>query len=148
MLAEVFPDCCIVWNHRDPAVCIPSISDMMRVILAPQMDFPSEELGPLVLDHYAASMERGLALRDRLGEERFADVDYDALVADNLASVCEVYARFELPLGEAGRQAMEAHVASHPKDKHGRHEYDLARFGLTRDGVRERFADYVARFGV
>ncbi len=148
VLAEVFPDCCIVWNHRDPAVCIPSISDMMRVILAPQTDFPSEELGPLVLDHYAASMDRGLAQRDRLAGDRFADVDYDALVADNLGAARKIYEHFELPLDGAARQAMQAHVASHPKDKHGRHEYDLARFGLTREGVRERFADYVARFGV
>lgn len=55
---------------------------------------------------------------------------------------------FGLPLGAEALAAMRAHVASHPKGKHGEHSYDLAGFGLTREGVRGRFAPYVERFGV
>ncbi len=147
-MVEVFPDCCIVWNHRDPAACIPSISSMIHMILSPQMEMPAEAFGPRVLEHYAASMDRGLALRDAIDAARFVDVDYDLLVADNLAAVRRVYEGFGLPLGDEALAAMRAHVASHPKGKHGEHSYDLAGFGLTREGVRGRFAPYVKRFGV
>jgi hypothetical protein len=147
VLVEIFPGCSIVWNHRDPAVCIPSIASMIHMIIADRVKMSAEEIGPRVLEHYAASMDRGLAVRDQLDEARFFDVDYGALVADNLGEVERVYAHFGLP-HDAVRPAMAKHVASHPKDKHGRHEYDLASFGLTREIVRERFRVYVERFGL
>lgn len=146
-LIETFPDCSIVWNHRDPAVCIPSISSMIYMIVNDRVDISSQEFGPLVLKHYADSMDRGLVVRERLDERRFIDVDYDALVKDNLGAVERIYRHFDLPFDEA-RKAIEAYSASHPKDKHGKHEYDLASYGLTRDQVRERFAAYIDRFGL
>ena len=30
-----------------------------------------------------------------------------------------------------------------PRDKHGRHVYSAAQWGLTPDGIRERFTDYL-----
>ena len=53
-----------------------------------------------------------------------------------------------MPLSPATREALQAHIGSHPKDKHGRHEYTLEGFGLTREQVRNRFAVYCERFGV
>jgi len=144
-LIETFPDCSVVWNHRDPAVCIPSISSMIYMIVNDRVDISAEAFGPLVLEHYAASMDRGLAVREQLDPARFIDVDYDALVKDNLVAAESVYRHFEMPF-DAAREAMEGYSRSHPKDKHGKHEYDLASFGLTREQVRERFAAYVGRF--
>jgi hypothetical protein len=147
-LVETFPDCGIVWNHRDPAACVASISSMLWMIVRDRVAIAAEAFGPLVLAHYADSMERALAVRDRLDPARFVDVDYDALVADNLSAARSVYERFGLPFAGPARAALEAHAASHPKDQHGRHEYDLATFGLTRAQVDARFAAYRKRFGV
>ena len=146
-LVETFPDCSIVWNHRDPAACIASISSMIWMIASDRVEATAEAFGPLVLAHYADSMDRGLAVRARLDEARFVDVDYDALVKDNLGAVEQVYRHFGLPF-ETAKGEIEAYSASHPKDQHGRHEYDLATYGLTRDRVRERFAAYIERFGL
>ncbi|NNL68268.1 MAG: sulfotransferase [Myxococcales bacterium] len=147
-LVETFPDCSIVWNHRDPAVCIPSISSMIYMIVSDRVEIGAEAFGPLVLKHYADSMDVALEARGRLDAARFVDVDYDELVSDNLAAVAKIYEQFDLPLEGPAREAMDAYSASHPQGKHGKHEYDLASFGLTREAVRERFADYVERFGL
>ncbi len=146
-LVEVFPDCHIVWNHRDPAACVPSIASMIHMILAAQMDVSKPQVGALVFEHYAASMDRGLALREAIEPGRIFDVGYDALVADGLGVVRELYASFGLPLDAAAEAAMQAHRAARPKDKHGRHRYDLAEFGLDRDEVEARFRHYTERFG-
>lgn len=147
VVAELFPDACIVWNHRDPAICVASIASMIHLLAADLVEATPEELGPLVLDHYAASMERALRHRDLLGSERFVDIDYDGIERDPLGEVAKAYAHADLDLAPL-LPAMEQHIADHPKGKHGTHEYDLATFGLTRDAVRERFADYVDRFGL
>jgi hypothetical protein len=142
-LVETFPDCCIVWNHRDPVVCVASISSMTHMIMGEQVDMTARELGPRCLDCYAASMARGLELRAGLDPARFVDVDYAALVADNMGAVRSIYEHFDLPLGTEARAAMEAHAASHPQGRHGRHEYDITDFGITAEEVRGRFASYL-----
>jgi len=146
-LVEIFPDCSIVWNHREPATCIASISSMIWMIVSDRVEMPATEFGPRVLAHYADSMDRGLAERARLDETRFIDVDYDALVKDNLGTAEGIYRHFGLDF-DGAREALETWAHEHPQGKHGKHEYDLATYGLTREGVRERFADYVERFGV
>ncbi len=145
-LVETFPDCCIVWNHRDPVVCVASISSMTAMIMRDQVEMSGPELGARCLDYYAASMERALEARAELDEARFFDVAYDALVADPLALVTELYRHFELPLPSGTRAALETHLARHPRGKHGRHEYDLADFGLGEEQVRRRFARYSERW--
>jgi hypothetical protein len=148
VLVEIFPDCSIVWNHRDPAACIASISSMIYMILKDRVAMSAEDFGPRVLAHYADSMDRALEAREQLDEARFVDVDYDALVDDNLGAVAGIYRHFGLPFEGAPRDAVEAYSASHPKGKHGKHEYDLESYGLTRERVYERFARYIERFGL
>ena len=58
--------------------------------------------------------------------------------------VDRIYQAFGLSVSEASRQALQAHVDANPKGKHGKHEYDLAEFGLTNALIDERFAFYTA----
>jgi hypothetical protein len=116
---------------------------MTHMIMGEQVDMTARELGPRCLDCYAASMARGLELRAGLDPARFVDVDYAALVADNMGAVRSIYEHFDLPLGTEARAAMEAHAASHPQGRHGRHEYDITDFGITAEEVRGRFASYL-----
>jgi hypothetical protein len=45
-------------------------------------------------------------------------------------------------MSDESRAAMQAHVDANPKGKHGKHEYNLAEYGLTPDLIEERFAFY------
>ena len=42
----------------------------------------------------------------------------------------------------AGRAALQAHIDANPKGKHGKHEYNLDEYGLTRELIEKRFAFY------
>jgi hypothetical protein len=112
------------------------------------MDPDAKALGPVVMDFYATSLERGLAARDRADARRFVDVHHDDFVADGLAVARRIVDHFGLPWTDGVRTALEAHSAAHPQGKHGRHEYALADYGLTEPRVLERFAPYIERFGI
>jgi hypothetical protein len=43
---------------------------------------------------------------------------------------------------------MRAWLEDNPQDKFGKHEYKLARFGLTEQTVRSLFERYLARYEV
>jgi hypothetical protein len=147
-LIQVFPDVSIVWSHRDPLLCIASICSMTHAIPQGSLRLAKEELGPVVMDFYATSLERGLSARDRCDPARFVDVTHDDFVDDSLGVVRRIYAHFGLPLVPEAEAAMRGHVAANPRGKHGRHAYALEEWGLTAEQVRERFAPYMERFGI
>ena len=146
VLVETFPDVGIVWTHRNPVECTASICSMTAELMKAREGFDLRELGPVVMDFYASSLERGLAAREKLDAGRFIDVRYLDFVADPEGVAEAIYQHFGLPLGTTVAQALREHVASHPQGKHGAHDYELSQYGLTEERVLERFAGYMDRF--
>lgn len=146
VLVELFPDACVVLTHRNPLHAVASACSMTHALMAVRRHPDPRALGPVVLEYYARSLERGLAVRDALGPGRFLDVDYRRLVAEPLAVARQIYAHFALPLPASVEAALERHVRENPQGRHGRHEYALADYGLSPGRVRERLAAYIERF--
>ncbi len=147
-LVDTFPDVSIVWSHRTPLLAVASICSMTHTLMATREGAEKAELGPVVMDWYATSLERGLAARDALDPARFVDVTHDDFVADGLACAGRIYDHFGLALEPRAEAAMRARVESHPKGRHGSHDYGLEEYGLSVAGVKERFGAYVKRFGI
>ncbi len=143
-----FPDASIVWSHRDPLMCTASICSMTYAIAQGSLDMPKDVLGPVVMDFYATSLERGLAARDRSDPARFVDVTHDDFVRDSVGTARRIYEAFGLRLEGEAEAAMEAHMAANPKGKHGSHQYSLEEWGLDAEQVRGRFAPYIERFAI
>lgn len=146
VLVDQYPDCCVILTHRNLADVFGSYCSMMNAVFAMNSCTPIEGLGPVVLEHIATSLERGLEARERTDPSRFIDVRFDDFIADNMGTAQQIYDHFELPLDGEAREAMEAHVASHPMGKHGKHEYDLEQYGLTLDMIRDRLGSYAERY--
>jgi hypothetical protein len=147
-ILKVFPDARFIWCHRDPVAVVPSINSMNKLVMGmyagDYSHLDSAEIGRAVMEWYAMSLEQGLAQRARLPEELFVDCSQREFVDQPMAVVEKVYRAFALPLSEESRVAMQAHIDANPKGKHGKHEYDLAEYGLTRELIEERFAFYTS----
>jgi hypothetical protein len=145
-IMQVFPDARFVWCHRDPQKVVPSINSMNKVVLGMYMGDYSHldmgEMGRSVMEWYALSLERGLAMREKLPPDLFVDCSQQEFVDDPMHVVQKVYDAFGLELTVDSRAAMQAHVDANPKGKHGKHEYNLEEYGLTRELIDSRFAFY------
>lgn len=147
VLLELFPDACIVWAHRDPSELVASYCSMMQALSHVRAAVDPAELGASVLEYLARSVERAMSARATLPAERFFDVHYEDFVTDPLAAVQATYAALGMHLSDVALASMREHAARSPRNRHGEHRYTLEQFGLTRAGVRERFASYTAHFG-
>ncbi len=94
------------------------------------------------MDWYALTLERGLAVRAQLDPALFVDCSQQELVDDPMGVVERVYQAFGMPLDTAARSALQAHIDANPKGKHGKHEYKLEEYGLTRELIDQRYAFY------
>ncbi len=145
-LVESFPDAQVIWNHRAPMAVIASMCSMTETLMKTRKDLEKAKLGPIVMDFFATSLERGLAARDRLDSARFIDVYHDDFVRDGLRTASRIYDHFGIEVTSDSRTAMASQLREHPRHGHGKHEYDLEAYGLVAEDIKERFAAYVDRF--
>ena len=145
-LIDVMPDACILWGHRDPLQVIPSISSLTAMAAKmfagniPAME--KDQLGPLVMEFYARSLERGIATRASIGAEHFFDYRFTDFVDKPLALISDTYDFFRLPMDTPLSHQFADYIAQHPKGKHGDHRYSFEEFGLTEDMILQRFDFY------
>lgn len=147
-LLDVFPDAIIVMTHRDPVTTLASFCSMVahgRGVMSDAVD--PAEIGGEWLRKVGRMMDRALDTRSRRGGT-FVDVQYADLMRDPMGEVARIYAAAGQALTPEARAAMEELRTTQTQDKHGRHAYALADFGLTDAMVAERFSAYRHRFGL
>jgi len=150
-VTALLPDTVIVQNHRDPVDLVGSYcSTYAGARRRSCTSVDPLQLGRERLAQLQAMAARSLAVRDAADQcgdgDRFIDVAYTRLVAEPLAVVDEVYATAGLTVSPAALAAMEAWLRANAQHQGGRHDYDLADYGLDRARVEAALADYVARF--
>ncbi len=146
-LCEAFPDAKIVQTHRDPLETTPSIASLYYSAWKTTTEDPDPELvGEQCLELWSWGVGKCLADRAAGYEDRFVDVFYEDTRKDAMGEIESIYDQLGFELTDAARESMQRWGDENRRDKRAAHDYDLARFGLTREAIEEAFADYRARF--
>jgi hypothetical protein len=148
-LLEVYPDARIVWTHRDPAKVVPSSASFVGTLRSMNSPlFDPRRFGAEWTAVEEMGLHRGLAARDRVGDEQFLDVQYNDLVTDPVAEVTRIYRHFGIPVDDETIRRVGDFQDENPQGKHGAHQYTPEQFGFDPERVRRRFAAYTERFGI
>jgi len=147
-ILNVFPDASIVYLHRDLSDVFGSICSIQHSLINiwRETPFAAEEMGEIVLNMMAPTVEHALLARKQTNPAHFYDLQYTDLTADPIGIVQQIYAHFGYPLRAASLEQMQGWLEHNKQHKHGKHDYQLEDFGLTADIVYERLADYVHEF--
>lgn len=148
-IREVYPDAQMVMTHRDPADVLGSIGSLIenvRVIYSDDVDLA--RIGSTFMETFRLMIDRQEAYRAEHGADAILDVQYADVMKDPIAEVARIYDHFGEPFTPEARAAMDGYMAANPKGKHGKHDYSLERYGLTREGVHAAFADYIERYRI
>jgi hypothetical protein len=73
---------------------------------------------------------------------------YDALMADPLEAVRQLYRSFGEEVGPLHARRMKAFLDHRPQDAFGRHRYDPADFGWTYADLAKEFKEYTERYRI
>ena len=148
-LIKEYPDARLIWTHRDPytatgSLC--SIISMSHQMLMGRIDY--DWLGQDYPWQAQQHAERVMDFRDKYGEDRIVDIHYADMTNDPMGTMKKLYADLGddwTPEAEAGIQAW---LDDNPQDKFGKHEYKLAKYGLTVEQLEPMFERYLARYDV
>ncbi len=151
-ILKYYPDAIIVQTHRAPMSFVASgcsFSELLRKSGSDHCD--KAEIGRdwmEMLTIYTRTFEADRARLELDFPGQFLDLQHDDFVADPWPAIEAIYRLRGTPLSEHGREAMAQWLAQHPQGKHGKHEYQLEDYGITRAEVQALFGDYVERYGL
>ena len=147
-ILELFPGARLVFTHRDPARALSSLCSLYahtRAIFSDDVD--AHAIGREILTGYwPRALASALELRERLPAGRVADVRHRDLARDPIGTAERLYRELGLALDKPARHAMQELVAAEASAPASVHEHSPEGFGLEADAIRERFANYCARF--
>lgn len=143
-LADTFPDSHLVFTWRDPKQIVPSEAGLWAVTLACAYDYGRlglEPLGSAALNRSLIRAEHQKAFLEKY-PGRALQLNYHEVIKNPLAAMGQIYAYANLTLSEDIKNAMKQHLGKNVQHKHGKPNYTLQQFGLTRDGIDARFQEY------
>lgn len=148
-LLKIYPDAKLIWTHRDPYTATGSLCSLISLgHMAYMGKIDKEWLGENYPWQAAEHARRGMASRDRLGEDRIIDVHYADMTRDPMGTMRKLYKQLGDELTPAAEAAMQGWIDDNPQDKFGKHEYKLAQYGLSKEKLEPMFAEYLARYPV
>ena len=150
-LFATYPDAGVILTHRDPCEVAGSLASLTTVLRSTFSDAVDPvAVGEEMNARWADGMARALRARDAgcAAPAQFCDVHYGDLLRDPIGTMRQVYAHYALPFTPTAEERMRRFLAENPKDKHGRHQYSLAQFGLSPEREAERYRFYRERFGL
>lgn len=148
-LTEIYPDAQLVMTHRDPADVVASACSLVYAVRKLYSDdVDPKAVADVSLRTFDAMIARVIAYEAKHGAGSIHHIQYNDLTARPIAEMERLYANFGETLSGDARTAMQAMLDANPKGKHGKHDYKLEDYGLTRELVYAHFAAYIDRFGI
>ncbi|MXW60926.1 MAG: sulfotransferase [Acidimicrobiaceae bacterium] len=148
-LLAVFPDAHVVHMHRDPADTIPSGASLNTTLWKMHADdVDPHRVGAQWIERMTWTNNRAMAMRATLDNEseRFTDIAFSDMVSDPLRQIDRLYQKLGVDFNHQTETLMRDWLERSNTERLAPHRYSAADFGLSTSEIRERFADYMARF--
>ena len=147
LVFKTFPDARVVQSHRDPVETIPSLASLTAGLWVIYSDAADPvEVGRQWAEKFAAGMRRTMAVREQLGEAPFLDLWFKDTVNQPLQEIRKVYEFLGMELTPEASAEMARWQEFNRRELRPPHEYTLAQFGFTEEGLKEQFSAYRERF--
>ncbi|MBV8505148.1 MAG: sulfotransferase, partial [Alphaproteobacteria bacterium] len=149
-IRAVYPDARLVFVHRDPLAVLLSVARLTETLRRPfTRSIDKAEIGRQDSDRWLAATELMIAAAQ---EKRFAEpifhVQYLDLVKDPVGTVAALYSHFGGALHPDAAARIGRLVEARPNGGYRAHGSRLEEYGLDAALERERYARYVAHFGI
>lgn len=148
-LLSTFPDVRIVWAHRDPFKATASflrLNYLSRAVLGADIDVA--DVVSNVLRQLRAHVARPLQARRRIGDDRFFDLHYAALMRDPIGVMRSLYDWAGDELTPATEGAMLTWLDRNPQDRFGVQPCSLDGSGVTTADLEPVFDEYLSTFDI
>jgi hypothetical protein len=140
-LSDYYPEACFINIRRNPVISFTSLcsfADFLQSNMFNKVDH--KELGRMMLSFWSSSLDKIHEYRNGPNADRLIDIEYDDFVQSPIGNVKAIYKYFNLRYSTDLENNMRQYIVNNTKQRQKikKHQYSLAKYGLTEDEVRER----------
>jgi hypothetical protein len=150
LLAE-YPDATIIWTHRDPADCIPSLAQLFaeaRRLVYGQPDLHA--IGKSVLARSSAgittAMDTAETLKAKYPDAKLINMGFESFAADPVQEMRGMYSQLGLDWTPEVDVAISGRLANNARPPARLRRYDATDFGLTQQDIGDELSEYISRY--
>jgi len=149
-IRSVYPDARLVFVHRDPLAVLLSVARLTETLRRPfTRSIDKAEIGRQDSERWLAATELMIsAAQEQHFEEPIFHVHYLDLVSDPVGTVAALYQHFGETLTPYTAARIGRLVEAKPNGGYRAHGSRLEEYGLDAALERERYARYMAHFGI
>ncbi|WP_449469713.1 sulfotransferase family protein [Sphingobium chungangianum] len=144
--AKAFPDALLIMTHRDPLQTVPSYVSMQAALYKLSATLTDAEVGAFWFPRLVEWMRMFETARERIGEDRFIDIDYREVGKEPMAQAERVLSRMGIPVDAQLEEVLAEFLAGNKREQRPMHDYSLERFGLDEEAIKREFATYRERY--
>ena len=144
--AKAFPNALLIMTHRDPLQTVPSYVSMQAALYKLSATLTDAEVGAFWFPRLVEWMRMFEAARERIGEDRFIDIDYREVGKEPMAQAERVLSRMGIPVDAQLGEVLAEFLAGNKREQRPMHDYSLERFGLDEEAIKREFATYRERY--
>jgi hypothetical protein len=144
--AKAFPNALLIMTHRDPLQTVPSYVSMQAALYKLSATLTDQEVGEFWFPRLVEWMRMFEAARERIGEDRFIDIDYREVGKEPMAQAERVLSRMGIPVDAQLEEVLAEFLAGNKREQRPMHDYSLERFGLDEEAIKREFAAYRKRY--
>lgn len=144
VVTQKFPESVIIHTHRHPKECIPSFCSMVyhsRKIFSKNVD-------PLVVAKHWVNknikmLKHTMQVHQNNPKIKVIDLYYTDLIKDPIGAIKTIYTQIGRPWDARIEAELKQATFRNKKNKYGKHEYNMADFGLSNASIEEAFSFYL-----
>ena len=144
--AKAFPNALLIMTHRDPLQTVPSYVSMQAALYKLSATLTDAEVGAFWFPRLVEWMRMFETARERIGEDRFIDIDYREVGKEPMAQAERVLSRMGIPVDAQLEEVLAEFLAGNKREQRPMHDYSLERFGLDEEAIKREFATYRERY--
>lgn len=134
-------------THRDPAKCVPSVTQTMMAVRRLYSDVDTtQHLASAMLRAGADQTLRHIKWRDSHPNAEVLDLSFGEVTQDGIGTLRKIYEFLDMDFSETSLANAHAWETRNPREKHGRTSYSADEVNRTDEEIREAFSAYVDRF--
>jgi len=155
-LHKTFPECTVVWTHRDPCDCIASCCSLYETLMYTAFETPTIDrvnLGKYVMRYTKLALKMAFAsLKKEASTFKVEHIRYTDTVENPKEMVKNILAKVGLEYTSEYNSLLDTYLADNAakraalkKTKTDKtvHAYSLEDYGLTREMVEKEFGEYI-----
>lgn len=142
---DIIPNAMMVQMHRDPIEFVLSTNSLMKTLHQRTSPGQIKKMASDNMDFIEGMMTKNMEQRKEMGKHVY-DVMYKDLIKDPVGTIKGIYQHYNIPWPENFGDIILDYLKVNKKNKHGKHQYSLEEFGLSKEIILDRLKPYVEDF--